>query len=1266
MASLRPEFLHNQGLLISKMVAYLRQEAEEVQSSLNNIQNKESKEYKAKIEDYKNRMEVIHLLETVEAAGQCVGLSTLWAYGKRIADEPGAESKIAKDDINFFNETWKKLVLWDKSQVISQNLKSDFDRFISHVRYFQENYRVLLIREVKSVKQLNLSESLSDAKRGAPIKRFDQKIDCDNDILKNRLAQIIKPKTMIFLSCEGREKQGERQVSGHTMAIYQDSKNNIYFYNSNADEGEVLVKDFDDLAKRVWGASNPDNFEKGFVGFDPQTEVYRGNLWIEIYSFKEDPEYQYPSKANFKLSAQEFLNIANKPLFMALAAMGGIKKLIDSLEDLQIIEILREASLASKIKEMLVEQTVLYRENKSPILARYILLHHINLVSKPLTTTKEGGHYFKKYKLAKEKFEELSKQPVLEKEHYKNTNDILKIKDQLNLKEALHILYMDENIGNRALTEELLKHCLTYDGSTVLVFCVLEKNIRRGNIELAKTVASIVNDRFNRGLTIEGIRKLGNEDFARFMHEKFGNKYTDSFGTPQLEFMPKVIKEDRILLQKKEIMDKLTQQILLPQKKRSLDIIENYTKKAIEIKERLSLDDVLGILSLNAGNLELAMLFVTNCQKNHGKAIFGLFMVLRKNLQNGFLKVAESIVDLCVEKFKVMPSINAIESLGSEAFAVFMYEKYGDQYLDRFGNSELKFMPNIIAINRARDQRRNSIVQKINEQLDLDSTKIDLKKLNELALEILENHALLSPSEIIKALALKAGDMNFAVELLNRSSENYGQNEFYVNNLLLMRAINENIKRGRSEVANTILEFISTRHNLQYIFSGDAEKVNNPAYDFILDFVAKKKADADKIAAQKKAEQEKIRALEIEKENKKMAAQEQYNRAGSLNAVLNINFNFAVWSIEGDLDFSKKIVAFATAPSLILQSFDSKQHRNENQFKYELYEHFERDIQKIKAGKERIQKKISTFQNEAKKHLDSLEALLNVPELTDKQLEIKQMIQATHAKAQEMEHKKKQAIDELTAFEKEIIQLRESPFKEIDRQVKVLEDAKKEAQQLLNEVLDSFKRIGEETQQITIVAQTKLKNLTLDIQKNIQNGTDDSLPYAFKIRDTRDDALDTTAAQLKKLDNIEKIFVEKIMQLSNEDLIDIDLVSHFMTSLHKSKAEVKTLIGQSKEQIKASSDLVVEVFNRASDERDRRQSEERQRILIEESKKRQAAAMLAWESPFARNIGNDKPSSQKKLIFTEIQEPEKPFKSPELTPQNEDAISSNPQGKIKK
>ena len=83
-----------------------------------------------------NRKEVIEYFKN--SKGQCYGIAVMQAYGRKIEDENRNKAiKEPADDADFFNSTKKTLLEWDESQSLSDDSRSDIERFISHILFYQ-------------------------------------------------------------------------------------------------------------------------------------------------------------------------------------------------------------------------------------------------------------------------------------------------------------------------------------------------------------------------------------------------------------------------------------------------------------------------------------------------------------------------------------------------------------------------------------------------------------------------------------------------------------------------------------------------------------------------------------------------------------------------------------------------------------------------------------------------------------------------------------------------------------------------------------------------------------------------------------------------------------------------------------------------------------------------------------------------------------------------------------------------------------------------
>lgn len=355
---------HDQTTLQTKIIQYLEKEIEKSTNA----------------EDRKNRDEVIGYFR--QSAGECNGLSVLWAYGRRVAEDALTNpTNKPKDDIDFFNMVQRMLILWNAIQEFSREQKADIERFISNVVFYQKPAHEIF---QEGGMQLDLSLVLEDTKRGRPIESFSKNIVCSKEMLHARLDKIIKPKTLIFIGAT-------KDFKGHLMSIYQNSDNEIYFYDPNSQQGELLIKNYEQLIDALWEASDPSKFSKG-LGMDPVDWSLR-NVFIKIYRFAGDPIYKYPTEQEFRMSKKEFLYIFKKSKFLKTIAFRDqpVIMFIKQLDADQVVQLLQEENTPEAIKTILVRGQFskirgTYNEPISPLVARYLLANYKDLLDELLKT----------------------------------------------------------------------------------------------------------------------------------------------------------------------------------------------------------------------------------------------------------------------------------------------------------------------------------------------------------------------------------------------------------------------------------------------------------------------------------------------------------------------------------------------------------------------------------------------------------------------------------------------------------------------------------------------------------------------------------------------------------------------------------------------------------------------------------------------------------------------------------------------------------------
>ncbi len=341
---------HNQYFLAQQIIKYLQKEV-------------------------KNRQKDINYFE--QSKGECVGLSVLWAYGKRIEDESFIPFSDVKDTNTFFNAVYRKLILWDGQAEFTKTDQADIEWFIANLIFYQEKAQSFF-KEVKA----NFDEPLyfKNTKRGEPFEVFKQRIGVDEAMLASRLSFFVKPKTMVFLAAQ-------QDGAAHAMAIYQNSRTNkIYFYDANERGGEQVVETFEELAKAIFKSSDPARFAQNreAVSLDSCDNLIR-YIKIALYQLPGDPVYTYPTKSEFGTTEDELNRLTSGSCFLKNDIMFAYRMVIPlvvflpSENTLKLLQ--NNNSIASTVKQIMVSICLLNSDQRpSHELIEFIKINYKDFV----------------------------------------------------------------------------------------------------------------------------------------------------------------------------------------------------------------------------------------------------------------------------------------------------------------------------------------------------------------------------------------------------------------------------------------------------------------------------------------------------------------------------------------------------------------------------------------------------------------------------------------------------------------------------------------------------------------------------------------------------------------------------------------------------------------------------------------------------------------------------------------------------------------------
>jgi hypothetical protein len=236
--------------------------------------------------------------------GVCAGLTTLWAYAKRVENKTDLDPNQGKDDIKFLTKTMNTLKGWDGKdesfKKFSKEDKQDLDRFISNIILYQnsiDEHEALKEMHPDAFDQFRLEKMLEatkgDQKINKPSPVFSEIATVGEQALTKRLKDIIKPESMVFLMAYGDKE-------GHATSVYQSKDGQMYFYDPN--QGETKVNNIEELTSKFLKAT--DLFDKDQIGLR--------HFRADIFKFDTDPSYTYPKVGKFQIPEQEFRTVVDK------------------------------------------------------------------------------------------------------------------------------------------------------------------------------------------------------------------------------------------------------------------------------------------------------------------------------------------------------------------------------------------------------------------------------------------------------------------------------------------------------------------------------------------------------------------------------------------------------------------------------------------------------------------------------------------------------------------------------------------------------------------------------------------------------------------------------------------------------------------------------------------------------------------------------------------------------------------------------------------
>ena len=189
----------------------------------------------------------------IESEGVCYGLSSVWLYSK------WRQFSAPQETIKNSNDWFKDAII----DIISSSWLhcDDVNKFVSLVKKFQTSQTIPFEK---------MMEELINTEGGKLHKEYSIASLFTLDQLKHILKQnIIRNHKLILIKSHN-----------HATALFRDS-NNYYYFDPNANAGEVVVDTTDKVAELIFDANN-------FFYTKPS------QLTFLIFSFTEDYEESYP------------------------------------------------------------------------------------------------------------------------------------------------------------------------------------------------------------------------------------------------------------------------------------------------------------------------------------------------------------------------------------------------------------------------------------------------------------------------------------------------------------------------------------------------------------------------------------------------------------------------------------------------------------------------------------------------------------------------------------------------------------------------------------------------------------------------------------------------------------------------------------------------------------------------------------------------------------------------------------------------------------
>lgn len=361
------------NLLQPKIIEYLKHKLKIVKSSKSSSASDREKAINDK--EIKNLEEAIYFFEVEQEKGLCVGMSVHWAYSTLLS-EKSATTK-PRDDLIYFNNMIIKISKWNEEQasLIPKEEDAEIERFISMIRLFH-----VASWEVFGGfgGQLDLVKVVEITGGQVPKKDVEEFMYCDQAMLAEKIKLLLATGQTNFVL-----------ANGHAVAFYLKKDGKIYFFDLNT--GEQEVKDYEELAKIIWGSlkRRSDGLSDGIFPFD-----HYGIRKFMFRSFlSSEADIKKTEEKNFSMSAQELLRVLKeKPIILGrFGERGAVSEFINQLSDKQLIialdkMLLDKKEFSEKLK-IIVEAIFEKIDYKTDLLCLHLLK-----LPKGLLTQKQVGY----------------------------------------------------------------------------------------------------------------------------------------------------------------------------------------------------------------------------------------------------------------------------------------------------------------------------------------------------------------------------------------------------------------------------------------------------------------------------------------------------------------------------------------------------------------------------------------------------------------------------------------------------------------------------------------------------------------------------------------------------------------------------------------------------------------------------------------------------------------------------------------------------------